>query len=792
MAKKFETNYGYFTENGEEYIITNPFTPRPWVNVISNGDYGLVVSQMNGGFSWITHSNLNRLTRWNQDLIRDDWGKYIYVRDESTGEFWSPTVQPVGNSVENYSCRHGMGYTIFYSEYKKIGIENRIFVPFGDNLEIWTVLLMNHDAVPRKISVFTYFEWCLGAAPDHHREFHRSFLESEFDEAHQIFLAKKRLWEMPSSRGHWNVEWPNVAFFACSEAVDGFEGDKEAFLGRYGSLSHPQAIRKGILSGTVGKWNDSICSLKKTIDLAPGEQKKLNFFLGAQKNESAIWDVVKKYRKPEVVEQVFSDVRSTWQSILESTQIQTPDDAVNFLTNKWLKYQAISGRIWGRAAYYQQSGAYGFRDQLQDSLIFLYSQPEGTRDQIFLHARHQFQDGRVLHWWHPLSDQGLDGGMSDDLLWLPFVTIFYLKETGDWSVLNESIPFYDNPQPAPLQEHLIRAIDKVLERFSERGLPLILRGDWNDGLSAVGLQGKGESVWLAHFLYFILQEFQVILRKLRQDEKASRYAERAQELYRAINDLGWDGGWFWRASKDNGERIGSARNEEGRIFLNAQSWAIIAQSTWGERQEKALQAVEEHLESEVGPVLLTPAYSKPDPDIGYLSRYAPGVRENGGVYTHAATWAVWAAALVKKPELAWRFYRKINPIYNGMEPERYYAEPYVAPGNIDGKDSPLCGRGGWSWYTGSAAWMCRVMLDFIVGIRADYEGLLVQPCLPKNWNEVRCKRFFRGVTYHVLITRSLAEGEETKIWVEDEMISGNIIPPRQDVSEVNVKVCIGK
>lgn len=791
MHTKFETKYGYFTEDGLEYVITNYRTPRPWINVISNGNYGLIVSQINGGFSWITHSNLNRITRWQQDLIQDNWGKYIYLRDDDTGRFWSPTFQPVRNDLESYECRHGIGYSIFHSLNHQIKTTLRIFVPFQDDLEIWTLQLKNLDDKPRQISVYTYFEWCLGAAPDNHREFHKTFIETEFNENHQVLIARKRLWEIPTSRGHWNANWDSTAYFACSDSIDGFEGDKEKFIGLYHSLTDPLALQNGQLSGTVGKWNDSIASLKKLVLLSPNQEIEISFYLGVQKNEPEIYSMLEKYRRNGAVEEALSRVKEKWGQFLNCTSVYTPDEALNFMTNTWLKYQTVSGRIWGRAAYYQQSGAYGFRDQLQDSQIFLYIDPELTKRQILLHAKHQFKDGRVLHWWHPITEVGLDGNISDDLLWLPFVTIQYLKETANWDFLGEKIPFYDDSQPVAIIDHCFRAIDQVLNNFSDRGLPLILAGDWNDGLSAVGLDGKGESVWLAHFLYYILKELEPILEYLNLFDKLKTYRLFADELKIAINEHGWDGNWFWRATKDNGELIGSRSNEEGKIFLNPQTWSVISGSADGERQTQAMKAVGQFLESEVGPLLLSPAYDKPDQFIGYLSRYAPGLRENGGVYTHAATWFIWAACLLEDSEAAYRTYKKLCPVYNGMSPDDYVAEPYVTPGNIDGDDSQHYGRGGWSWYTGSAAWLFRITLDHIIGIQANYDGLLIKPCFPQQWKEIKIKRFFRGTTYLIHIqNQSSVKPKHIDIFLEGEKISGNIIPPLKNKKEAQVIVKI--
>lgn len=790
--KNFKTKYGYFSADGREYIITNPHTPRPWVNVISNGNYGLVISQVNGGFSWLENSNLNRLTRWHQDLVMDNWGKFIYLRDEESGEYWSPTLQPVPVKLENYTCRHGIGYSYISSRYKKLTSRLRVFIPFENNLEVWTLTLKNESDQNKKIAIFTYLEWLLGAAPDNHREFHKVFIETEFDSEKEILLATKRLWEVPTERGHWNTDWPYTAYFFCDSPIDSYECDKESFIGIHHNISNPVALQTGELKKHSGRWSDAIAAVKKSIELKPGEELTVNFFLGVEQDRQKIVEIVGMWRAPETIEAAFENVTNKWEHYLGRTVVQTPDDALNFMTNTWLKYQAISGRIWARAAYYQQSGAYGFRDQLQDSQIFLYSDPQLTKKQILLHAAHQFKSGKVLHWWHTLTEQGLSAEMTDDLLWLPFITSQYIKETADWDIFQENIPYYDDKKKETLLQHCIKAIDLVLKRFSDRGLPLILEGDWNDGLSAVGLEGKGESIWLAEFLYKVIGEMVFILEKLGDLEHAESYKNRREQLALAVNKFGWDGAWFRRATKDDGSLLGSRENKEGQIFLNPQIWAVISAISTPERMRQAMQSAIDKLECDVGMQLFSPAYSKPDKYIGYLSRYAPGVRENGGVYTHAATWTIWAAHLIDNPELAYRIYKKLCPVYNGMAPDHYLAEPYVTPGNIDGRDSPNYGRGGWTWYTGSATWLYRVTIDHIFGVEADYEGLSVKPCLPPEWKEVKLERFFRGTVYNFnFIQKEDWQIGKTAIYVENERIDGSIIKHRTGFDKIEVLVYQG-
>ncbi len=656
MKKKFETKYGYFSKDGNEYVIKTPFTPKPWVNVISNGDYGLVISQTGGGFSWQTHSEFNRINRWHQDLIQDNWGKYIYIRNNKTGKFWSPTFLPAKVKLHKYKCKHGIGYTTFESEYKGIKTQLTIFVPMDANLEIWDLKISNQSSKDADLSLFTYFEWCLGSSSDHHREFHRSFLETEFSKNENTMFATKRLWEIPlGDRGHWNIDYQNYGFLSCNKKISDYETDKEFFIGQYGDLINPAALSKKKLSKQTGKWIDPIGCIRIDLKIKKNKSENVAFYLGLVNDKSDAKKIIKKFKTSSQIESALEKVKNTWSDILGSLEIDTPDEGMNILVNKWLRYQAISGRLWGRTAYYQQSGAFGFRDQLQDSLVFLPINSKLTENQIRLHAKHQFEDGTVLHWWHPITDTGLATKMTDDLLWLPFLMIHHHMETGNISFFDETSEFYDNRNlVTSLYDHCIRAIERVLVRMSGRGLPLIGAGDWNDGLSAVGLEWKGESIWLAEFLFYILTEFQKIAVLKNDSVRFEKLKIAADQLRSNFEKYAWDGEWFFGATKDSGEKIGSKENKEGRIYLNSQTWAVISQITGEEKQIQAMNAVKKHLIKKNGPLLLFPAYKKPDKYIGYLSRYAAGRRENGGVYMHAATWAIWAFAKLKEAKNAYR------------------------------------------------------------------------------------------------------------------------------------------
>ncbi|MBP9128088.1 MAG: glycosyl transferase family 36 [Elusimicrobia bacterium] len=791
----FKTAYGHFSDDGASYLIQRPDTPRPWINVMSSGTYGVALSQSGSGYSWLHNASMNRITRWNQDLIRDDWGRFLYVRDDESGKYWSVGWQPVQMKPESYEVIHGVGYTIINSQYEGIQAQWLVFVPHDEPLEVWRLRIKNTTRRPRKISLWSYLEWNLGESPDSHREFHRTFIETSVQDKNNIILAKKRLSPLKNAKGQsWNRNWDHVAWHAVSLPAKAVSCDKQAFLGNYGSLRAPACLEKGAYVGTTThKWDDSIASFQVPLTLKAGEERSLLWSVGAADSQSQALVKARRFMDFSQVDSAWGRTESFWDKYMTSFTVKTPDRSFDALTNTWLKYQALSGRLWGRTAYYQTGGAYGFRDQLQDSQVFLPLDAEGTRKQIHLHAAHQFSDGTVYHWWHPLSEEGHPSGYSDDLLWLPFVISNYIKETAHWGLLNETVPFAVRPgvsgrkESGTIHDHAVRAIEKSLTRISPRGLPLMGEADWNDGLSGAGRGGKGESVWMAHFLVGILNDWADLTERAvaanallgTEKKRAVRYRRSADKLKAAVNRTAWDGAWFWRATTDDGTVLGSKKSKEGKIFLNAQTWALLNGVVSTPARKKAiLNSLEKHLYSSHGPLLLTPAYTTPDERIGYLSRYSPTTRENGGVYTHAAVWALQMECALGRAEKAWDIYEKICPILaSAKNPDRYRAEPYVTPGNVDGPGSPTPGRAGWTWYTGSAAWLYRVSTEWILGIRPVWDGLLIRPCLPPHWKKVEAARNFRGGAYRIVMERdaSLPAGTQ-KITFNNRELSGDVLP----------------
>lgn len=796
--RKFESAYGYFSADGREFVITRPDTPRPWVNIISNGDYGVIESQTGSGFSWRYNSNLSRVTRWEQDLIRDEWGKYLYVRDRESGEYWSGTWKPCCNKLDFYEVRHGQGYSVLTASFQSIKTKKTVFVDVKNPAEIWKIVLQNESNRPRKLSLFPYFEWCLGNAADTHREFQKTFIETEYIKEANMLWGLKRAALVPGFISTGLTENPLRGFLACPNITPkSYDGDKETFFGRYNDIRHPQSVADGMLKNNVGRWGDSIAALHVDVDLKPGEKKTVIFVIGSTVEKSEAKKIVKQYATEAAVEAGLKEVRALWDRFVTASSIETPDPALNFMTNIWLKYQAISARLWARSAYFQQSGAFGFRDQLQDSQIFLSLKPELAKKQILLHAENQFPDGTVYHWWHPGTRSGSITGSSDDLLWLPYMLGFYIDETDDTQILDTEINFLPDKngkvEKGTLYKHCIRAMEKVISRHSPRGLPLIGECDWNDGLSHVGVHWKGESIWLGQFLYGILTKFAPLMEERGDKERAKKYRKHAASVKDAIDEHAWDGEWYIGATRDDGLPLGSHTCEEGKIFLNTQTWAIINSTAGPERAKQCMASAEKILFREYGPLLLTPGYSKTDAHIGYITRYAPSIRENGGVYTHAATWAVIAECLMGKGDKAFETYKRMAPPYRGLDPDLYFGEPYVTPGNIDGPDSPTFGRGGWTWYTGSAAWMYRVGLDWICGIHAERKGLRIDPVIPKDWPGFKARRLFRGASYEIEVKNPSGINRGVKeIRVDGKTVKDGLIPPYADGKTHKVLVTMGK
>ena len=744
--------YGAFVNGGREYVITNPRTPTPWTNVIANEKYGIVLSQSGGGFSWYGNCQLFRLNRWDQDLVQDRHGRWIYLQDlDAPNTIWSTTTQPTLDDGSKDEITHGMGYTTFLRELHGIESRQTVFVPLQDSCEVWILKLENQTTRPRRLRFATFIDWFLGGSGDSHREFHRLFMETQTVGNAQIAWKHPGLEENKRAAAE---PGPTAVHAVNGVEVKHWMSSKAKFLGNPGRLESPEALRTSEFPVGNGRWEDPVGAAIGEIELEPGQTVAFTFVLGASAEASSAMKLGSKYTLA-VAEAELAKVKEYWEKLCSETYVSTGHDGLDVMENFWLRYQLLAARMVGRCAYYQQGGAYGYRDQLQDSLALLTVAPEMTKRQLILHAEAMYEDGGVRHWWHPGTHIFAESRHSDTCLWLAYGTLAYLDETNDLKALNEECSFLNREtqqagERATLLAHCLRGIDRTLSLRSKRGIPLIIAGDWNDGLSHVGLEGKGESVWVGMFLYDILTRLTPILAELGHP-RAEELEKAAANLKSAVNEFGWDGEWYLEGTRDDGRPLGSKENKEGQIFLNPQTWAQITKIAPDDRIQVAMKAVKQRLIKPYGALLLNPAYSTVDPWVGYITRYAPGLRENGGVYSHASTWAIQALAMAGEQEAAADLMFAMLPSVK-EDPTHYAAEPYSMPGNVDGPDSPNEGRAGWTWYTGSAAWLYRATLDWVLGVRAPRAGLLVEPTRFNPEKGYRVVRKFRGDTFDIRVT----------------------------------------
>jgi cyclic beta-1,2-glucan synthetase len=762
----FDNGLGGFTPDGREYVVTlqpGQATPVPWVNVIANPTFGTVISESGCGYTWAENSHEFRLTPWNNDPVTDASGEAIYIRDEQNGSFWSPTPLPAPGAT-TYVIRHGFGYSVFEHTENGIVSELTVYVAMDAPVKFSVLKLRNLSGRSRRISVTGYWEWVLGDQ----RPKNLLHVQTEVDHKSGALLV----------RNFYNSDFSEgVAFVDVTDAVRTFTGDRKEFLGRNGSMSDPAALKREHLSGKAGAGLDPCGVLQVTIDLPDGEEREIRFCLGAGRDLAHAQSLIERSREAGAAQAALEAVWRYWKQTLSAVRVETPDASVNLMANGWLLYQILSCRLWGRTGFYQSGGAFGFRDQLQDSMALVYAEPNLTREHLLRAAAHQFREGDVEHWWHPPTDRGVRTHTSDDYLWLPYVTCHYVSFVGDTSILDEMVPFlegrpikpeeesyYDLPTRSEvsgsLYEHCVRAIEHGL-RFGVHGLPLIGSCDWNDGMNLVGKDGRGESIWLAFFFYDVLVRFAELARKRGEIAFADRCLVQAQRLQENVEQHGWDGRWYRRAYFDSGEPLGSQSNRECQIDSLPQSWSVLSGAGNPVRARQAMQAVEERLvRSEAKLIqLLDPPFDRSVPSPGYIQGYVPGIRENGGQYTHAAIWVVMARALLGDNDRAWELFALLNPIHHGSTPAQigtYKVEPYVVAADVYAV-APHTGRGGWTWYTGSAGWMYRLLSETLFGLRLDGNRLQLSPRLPKHWDLCKIEYRYRQTPYHITLSR-LASG----------------------------------
>ncbi|MCM3906470.1 MAG: protein ndvB, partial [Pyrinomonadaceae bacterium] len=762
----FFNGLGGFNQGGREYVIVlgeDQWTPAPWANIIANqSSFGFQVTETGAGYTWSVNSRENRLTPWSNDAVCDPPGEIIYLRDEDTGTVWSTTPAPI-REAESYTIRHGQGYSVFEHTSHGVSQELLLFVPLKGSVKISLLRLRNRTDRKRRLTVTLFNELVLGTQ----RSTSAPYIITEIDHQTGTIFA----------RNPFNNEFAHrVAFVTTNEKVTSATCARNEFLGRNGNLSTPAALRRVSLGGRDGAGLDPCASIQVTVELAPREAREIVFLLGEGDSKQEAQELISRFTPASAINAAFEAVLSYWDETLGTVEIRTPDLAMDTMLNRWLLYQTMACRVWARSAFYQPGGAFGFRDQLQDVMALVYSKPLLSRDQILLAAGHQFKEGDVQHWWHPPTGRGVRTRFSDDLLWLPFVTSFYVNVTGDLSVLDEVVPFLEAPLLGPedhesylqpvistevgtIFEHCTRALDRSLA-VGPHGLPLMGGGDWNDGMNRIGHLGKGESVWVGWFLHNTLANFSPYCDQRNEGARGDKYRSHMQSLKKALEEHGWDGDWYRRAYFDDGTPLGSAQNEECRIDSIVQSWGVISGAAEQHRASRSMAAVDEYLirRGDGLVILFTPPFDKSNLDPGYIKGYVPGVRENGGQYTHAALWTLIAFAMLGDGERAGELFSLLNPINHASTRaglHKYKVEPYAAAGDIYAVP-PHTGRGGWTWYTGSASWMYRAGLESILGFQLRGDRLKIDPCVPRWWREFEITYRRGRTTYRIKVENPLA------------------------------------
>jgi len=800
---KFFNGAGGFTEDGREYVVhlkDGRKTPVPWLNVIANEkDFGFQISESGAGFTWSVNSRENRLTTWTNDAVSDQPSEAFYLRDDETGKIWSPLPSPVSTQKE-FVVKHGQGYSQFLHNEHGIKHDTILFTPLDATVKITILRIENASGATRKLSLWNYTELVLGVQ----REKSAPSIVSAIDTNNQILFAYNR----------YNNEFANrSAFLATNAKLDSYTCDRREFLGRNGNLEKPLALSRTNLLNRCDPKLDPCFATHTNLELQPNETTTIVFLLGETETDDAAREIVEKFRSIEECYRALDEVKAFWDETLTRIEIKTPDEATDLLVNRWLLYQSLVCRIWARSAFYQSGGAFGFRDQLQDVMALIYAKPEIARAQILLHAKHQFVEGDVQHWWHPPTGRGVRTRFSDDLLWLPFVVSFYIRATGDDSILDEVVPFIEAPllaenaedaylQPmvseekASVFEHCARTIDRSL-KTGAHCLPLMGVGDWNDGMSSVGDEGKGESVWVGWFLVNVINDFAPICAARNETERERKYLAHTEKLKTALDENAWDGEWFRRAYFDDGTPLGSKENEECQIDSIAQSWSVISGAANPNKAARAMASVDEYLIKRDDKMILlfTPPFGAGNLEPGYIKGYAPGMRENGGQYTHAAIWTVIAFANLGDGDKAGELFALLNPINHASDETGlhiYKVEPYVIAADVYA-ESTHTGRGGWTWYTGSASWMYRAAIESILGFQLSDNRLKIEPCIPRDWREFEIKYRRDETIYNIKVEnpQNVCCGVN-EVWLNGERLSKNEIPlVAGDEAEHHIKIILG-
>jgi cellobiose phosphorylase len=812
-------SYGHFDDANKEYVITRPDTPLPWINYLGCEKYFGIISNTAGGYSFYLDARMRRLTRYRYNNVpTDTGGRYLYIKDGNT--VWNPGWKPTKTSLDGYSCRHGMGYTVIKGQKNGIEAEITYFVPLMENMEIWSVKLINHTNQEKELTLFSFVEFCLWDAVDDMNNFQRNFNTGEVEVEDGNIFHKT---EYRERRNHY-------AYFACNQKIDGFDTSRDAFLGIYNGFENPNAVIKGKCTGSIANGGSPIGAHQLNITLKPGQEIKFHFLLGYIENKEdekfsapnvinkeTFRAKIKVYKTTQAVERAFNELRTYWAELLGRYRVDIDNEHVARMVNVWTQYQCMVTFNLSRSASLYESGVsrgIGFRDSNQDILGFVHMIPEKARQRILDIAAVQLSDGTCYHQYQVLTKEGnkeVGGGFNDDPLWLILSVCTYIKETGDFSILKEAVGYSDVPEStATILDHLYLSIEYTLKNLGPHNLPLIGHADWNDCLNLNCFSkttgesfqlagditgGVAESVMIAGLFLYVCKELVALLNQTgAQKEKIDKLQRGFELIKKAVELHGWDGKWFLRAYDYYGTKIGSEECKEGKIFIEPQGWCIMGGVGLEDgKGQKALESMEEYLSTPYGIVLLQPAYSRYYLNLGEISSYPPGYKENGGIFCHNNPWISIAETVLGNGDRALDYYLRICPSTKENIIETYRCEPYCYAQMIAGKDAATYGEAKNSWLTGAAAWSFIAISQAILGIKPDYQGLLIDPCVPKNWKEYKVIRLYRGVKYHITVKNpdGISKGVK-RLLVNGKLIKGNLIPYKKEDEEVEVTAILGK
>ena len=806
--------YGHFDDREKEYVITDPRTPYPWINYLGMDDFFTIISSTAGGYSFYKDARLRRITRYRYNNVPADYGgKYFYINEG--GNIWSPGFKPVKNELDNYQCRHGLSYTIITGQKNELEAEVLYFVPLGENCEIQKVKLTNKSDKPKNFKLFSFVEFCLWNALDDMTNFQRNFSTGEVEVKDSVIYHKT---EYKERRNHY-------AFYSVNQKIQGFDTDRDSFIGLYNGFENPDAVVEGKSRNSVAHGWSPAASHKLEVNLAAGQEKELIFILGYVENEEdKKWEIpgvinkqkaerlIAKYQEPKAVIRAFEKLRIYWSDLLSIYQLQSNDEKLDRMVNIWNQYQCMVTFLMSRSASYFESGigrGMGFRDSNQDLIGFVHQIPEKAKERILDIAATQFEDGGAYHQYQPLTKRGnneIGGNFNDDPLWLILSTSSYIKETGDWSILDEQVPFdNDQSKAKSLFEHLKRSFYHVVNNLGPHDLPLIGRADWNDCLNLNCFSknpdesfqttenkqgGVAESVMIAGMFVLYGTEFAKLCRRYNKQKEADAAVAHVKQMIESINKHGWDGSWFLRAYDYFGEKIGGSENEEGKIFIESQGFCVMAGiGMENGKAQSSLESVKKYLDCEYGIVLNNPAFTKYYINMGEISTYPAGYKENAGIFCHNNPWIMIAETMLGNGDRAFEYYRKIAPSYLEEISDLHKTEPYVYSQMIAGKDAYKPGEAKNSWLTGTAAWNYYAITQYILGVRPEYDGLLVDPCIPSSWEGFMVQRKFRNAHYNITVKNPGHVSKGIKeIIIDDEKVDGNILPVFADGNTHNVTV----